>query len=234
MRSGSPLAGWAFLLSLLTARSVCRQPIMGPRSDDAAGDGRRGFAGRDARGPAPSLLGSPGAVGSGWGVTSAGVQVMGASGSVDGEWFLPSAPGASWVLVAGGSALATFMSHPGSGGDSELTREIESHVWFTQVRPGDPCGGGPVVAGARLGSDRRVGGRERWRRGRVVGHQGGGLAVLGGAGRDRRGRLCWGDERGTLRDRLVEEPERTTAPGERDPRDGVSFFAAVQLDRRLS
>jgi hypothetical protein len=65
MRSGSPLAGWAFLPSLLTARSVCRQPIMGPRSDDAAGDGRRGFAVRDARGPAPSLLGSPGAVGSG-------------------------------------------------------------------------------------------------------------------------------------------------------------------------
>jgi len=105
------------------------------------------------------FLGAPGRSAPG-GVTSEGLQVMGASGSVDGEWFLPSAPGASWVLVAGGSALATFMSHPGSGGDSELTGEIESHVWFTQVRPGDPCGGGPVVAGARLGSDRRVGGRE--------------------------------------------------------------------------
>jgi len=35
-------------------------------------------------------------------------------------------------------ASLVSLSHPGSGGDSELTRETESHVWITQVRPGDP------------------------------------------------------------------------------------------------
>jgi hypothetical protein len=111
-RSGSPLAGWAFRRSHLTARSVCRHPIMDPRSDDAASNRRRGFGGRDAWSWASSLLGSPGAVGSG-GSDLGGVQVMGASGVGRWGWSLRSAPGLSWVLVAGGSAAATRWSMGG-------------------------------------------------------------------------------------------------------------------------
>jgi len=112
-RSGSPLAGWAFRRSHLTARSVCRQPIMDPRSDDAASNRRRGFGGRGAWSSASSLLGSPGAVGSG-GSDLGGVSGhMGASKVGRWGWSLRSAPGLSWVLVAGGSAAATRWSMGG-------------------------------------------------------------------------------------------------------------------------
>jgi len=51
------------------------------------------------------FLGAPGRSAPG-GVTSAGFQVMGASGLGGWGWSLRSAPGLSWVLVAGGSAAA--------------------------------------------------------------------------------------------------------------------------------